>query len=268
MSWSWFTSDLHLRHATVAHSRGFAFPDLHDAYLAAQWDEQVGLLDTVYVLGDLSMGGQENDYMLRWIMDRPGEKVLVLGNHDDGHHMHRRSQRWRHRYVLSGAFREVHRQLALRIRGQLVLLSHFPPLNHPEPDHTATVRYRDWRPKTLPGVAYLHGHTHSSVRVQGNSICVGPEAWGGRLAGEFDIASLLRRMRYIDPVFQLTAPEFHWNIDLNSVQGIEAQAVPGVPAVDPWLRPGPPDFPAPPAQLQRMREAGRTYPAYPPPPVN
>ena len=82
-----FTSDLHLGHPKVAEIRGFESTDEHDEHLAWRWRTFVHEHDVVYVLGDVSGDGGQA-HALEILRGLPGEKRLILGNHDAAHPLH------------------------------------------------------------------------------------------------------------------------------------------------------------------------------------
>ena len=56
----------------------------HPKPLQKAWDEKVGPDDAIIVAGDISWGTRPNEVMedLKWLDARPGQKVLLRGNHD------------------------------------------------------------------------------------------------------------------------------------------------------------------------------------------
>lgn len=174
MSTTWFTSDLHLGHPSVAAMRGFADPGDHDAAVLDAIRSRVGPRDTLWVLGDLALSGLTS--ALTAVAALPGTKHLVFGNHDGGHPMHRRSSVLHHRYL--DTFASVQSVATRKFGGTTVLLSHFPYSG----DHTAVQRYPQWRLRDC-GVPVLHGHTHTATRQSTSTngtpqIHVGLDAWG------------------------------------------------------------------------------------------
>ncbi|PDQ35507.1 MAG: hypothetical protein B5766_05425 [Candidatus Lumbricidophila eiseniae] len=181
-----FTSDPHLTHPLLAKIRGFITPDgqpdvtAHDAWYTQMWCQNVTKRDLVFVLGDLTTGGTKREFAaLQLMASLPGRKVLIAGNHDRVHPMHRDSIQaglqslWLEtfdavmpfglqRFTVNGERRYVH-------------LSHFPYSG----DHTETDRYDQWRLKDT-GRWLLHGHTHDENQRlhNGHQIHVGIEAWG------------------------------------------------------------------------------------------
>lgn len=160
-----FTADLHLGHRMVAGLRGFEVVYDHDAAIL-DGIARLTKHDILWVLGDLTL--ENPDRTLCQLAMTPCRKRLVLGNHDAGHPMHKRSAKWQHRYY--AAFEYVG-TVGLQSGW---LLSHFPY----SADHTDTARYAQWR---LPnyGQPLLHGHTHSDVvRTSETETHVGLDAWG------------------------------------------------------------------------------------------
>jgi calcineurin-like phosphoesterase family protein len=176
-----FTSDLHIGHNFVAGLRGFSSTDDHDDALALNWDRVVNPNgdrgDQVWVLGDLSVGGDKaQKRALAWMMQRPGRKHLIVGNHDGAHPMNRNAHVWQKHYL--GVFESVQMAARRRINGQNVLLSHFPYAESEWADHTAEARYPQWRLPNM-GLWLLHGHIHTKDKLheKDKSIHVGVDAW-------------------------------------------------------------------------------------------
>lgn len=206
MSGLWFTSDAHLGHALVARKRaeaGHCLELMHDVYLADQWDARVGSGDVVWVLGDLTLG--DLDYALNWFAQRPGRLRLILGNHDEGHPMHRGAHKVFGLYA--GVFEYVATMARIRVAGQNVLLSHFPYPGTSEgtDEHGRPFddRYSQYR---LPneGLPLIHGHTHRSEKLSWNrqgawkmtrQIHIGLDAWGLAPVPLNAVEDLLTRMR-------------------------------------------------------------------------
>lgn len=183
----WFTADLHLGHRLVAEDRGYTDTEEHDAALAAVWDRTVGLFDTVWVLGDVTVGGTaKTGRALRWIGQRPGRKHLIAGNHDRVHSMHKNAHTHLPRWIDPvGPFLSVQERAFMSLHGHRVLLSHFPYLG--AGDHTPGERFAQWRfPPVDPETWIVHGHTHSWERCNPSwrSIHAGWDAWGTLVSGD------------------------------------------------------------------------------------
>lgn len=78
MSAVWYTSDTHWGHKLVSGLRGFDTPQEHDEALYQNWVDTVEVEDTVYLLGDISVGGKGNEmYALSLLSTLPGRKILI-----------------------------------------------------------------------------------------------------------------------------------------------------------------------------------------------
>jgi calcineurin-like phosphoesterase family protein len=135
MSGVFFTSDLHLGHDMAAILRGH-FGDKavleHDHTVISMLQMQLDKRTVLYVLGDVSM----NMNRLSMIMQLPGRKILVRGNHDTYPLM---------QYLAAG-FEEVYGL----VKYKSMWLSH-PPI-HPQEMYRA--------------VANVHGHIHWTAQNQ------------------------------------------------------------------------------------------------------
>lgn len=80
MSDIWFTSDSHYSHSRILELGRFQFKTIeeHDATLIANWNSVVKPEDTVWHLGDFSMGGT----FLEHFEKLNGKIHICLGNHD------------------------------------------------------------------------------------------------------------------------------------------------------------------------------------------
>lgn len=181
-----FTSDPHMFHDKVARLRGFDDPADWQAFFTERWNDVVRHQDQVWILGDLTGGGHLSE-ALALMGSLPGEKHLILGNHDQAHPMHRDSHRKLRHYAEVFASVQLHAQR--RIAGREVLVSHFPYRG--DTPGRQEDRFTQWR---LPdqGRPLLHGHTHSPlVRLNcDNVISVGWDAWH-RLVPTDEIEALL-----------------------------------------------------------------------------
>jgi calcineurin-like phosphoesterase family protein len=195
----WFTSDLHIGHRLVSGLRGFSDTAEHDAHLAEQWDSRVQNKDTVWILGDVTVGRSRP--ALDWIHARPGTKHLVTGNHDEVWPGHREAFKVLSNYGSgwSAAFASIQPFARRRIAGQNVLMSHFPyPGTSEGTDANGRPfddRYIQYRLQDL-GVPLLHGHTHRNERATRSQlgtlqIHVGVDAWGMRPVRQDEIEDLL-----------------------------------------------------------------------------
>lgn len=195
----WFTSDLHVRHKLVARER-FArarrdftpafyvsdaeYDDMavewHDSELARQWDSRVASDDTVIVVGDVTAGSSKDQrhFLDEWLPNRPGNVILVPGNHDGVHGSNRDADKWFQPYA--ARFKAISPFLRRRIVGKNVMMSHFP--YDGDGEHSKAERYTQYR-LADEGLPLIHGHTHSESRVSRSKrgtlqIHVGVDAWG------------------------------------------------------------------------------------------
>lgn len=195
MSSVWLTSDLHFGHPKVAAVRGFRDFQEHDDSIVAKWRRMVQRDDEIWVLGDISSGGEESQLRaLATLLTLPGHKRLVAGNHDSVHPMHgRKVLRWMPFYL--DVFEHVCSEARLNVEGEKLRLSHFPSMA----DHTEKPRYMDWRPPH--GEHWIiHGHTHSNIAITADlEINVGLDAWGLKPVNLGEIGKMIRQYRSIYP---------------------------------------------------------------------
>lgn len=78
----WFTADLHFGHTNIMRysRRPFTTVEEMDEALVQRWAARVSPQDTVYVLGDVSF--YKADKTRELVARLPGQKFLILGNHD------------------------------------------------------------------------------------------------------------------------------------------------------------------------------------------
>lgn len=166
----WFTSDTHYSHKKILEfcpvTRPFTDIGEMNRHLIAQWQALVQPEDDVWMLGDIfwcDAGKAMN------IMDQlPGQKNLVLGNHD---------QVIRNHVPLQNKFDSIHDYKELKIDGKFVVLCHYPLAR--------------WN-RGHYGSYMLHGHEHGSYLDGGRILDVGidgeltqncaPVAWNAIVA--------------------------------------------------------------------------------------
>jgi calcineurin-like phosphoesterase family protein len=203
----WYTSDPHLLHVMTARIRGamkyedpdnkksplIGEPDLFTKRWMKAWNETVQPGDSAWILGDLTLASTHKG--LLHVMDilcmLPGEKHLLLGNHDALHPMNKNPERYRFDYMR--AFKSVQISATHMIAGRKVQLSHFPytPIDR---DLKREDSLRPWRPANLGGWL-LHGHTHKKeVTTPGKKmIHVGWDAWKRPVSRE-EIATIIEKL--------------------------------------------------------------------------
>lgn len=136
-----FTSDLHIGHDKdfVWQARGFNSIEEHDTQIILNWNKTVAPEDTVYILGDLCMGGNEPEWD-RIYKALNGTKKFVHGNHDTVAKIDR--------YVNEYNMEDLGLAALYRYsKKRNFYLSHYP---------TYTTNYGD---KQIP-LINLFGHTH------------------------------------------------------------------------------------------------------------
>lgn len=149
----WGVSDPHLFHKFVSGLRGYTAAEFNKLFIE-DWLSKVMPKDQVWLCGDLTGGGHIKE-ALELLSELPGEKHLIIGNHDDPFPVHRDAHRRIKKYY--EVFESVQLHASRSINGTRVMVSHFPYSG----DHSEESRYDQWR---LPdfGVPIIHGHTHSS----------------------------------------------------------------------------------------------------------
>lgn len=146
----WFTSDLHIGHDKdfIWGSRGFGSIEEHDTQILLRWNAVVAPEDTVYILGDLCMGGNEYEWN-RIYKALNGEKKFIIGNHDTTNKIDK--------YIFDYDMVCISHAAPYRYSKKYrFYLSHYP---------TYTANYED---KKMP-LINLHGHTHQKNKFFNNN---------------------------------------------------------------------------------------------------
>ena len=110
----WLITDTHLGHKNMVKTCGR--PENFDRLILDSWRKLVKNNDTIIHLGDVAW----TDEYLRKISHLPGQKILLLGNHDKRNMV---------AYMKAG-FELVCEELVLRLDGMHVLLTHYPKYGH------------------------------------------------------------------------------------------------------------------------------------------
>jgi len=141
----WFASDYHFCHANVIKYDGRPYKDVEEMNesLILNWNDCVGVDDTVFYLGDLSF--DRSGKQTKEIMSRLNGKIhYILGNHDDEKDMRRLNR-----------FETISDYINLSIpdednprKKQGIMMMHYPILSWDKAHHG------DW---------HLHGHCHQSL---------------------------------------------------------------------------------------------------------
>jgi calcineurin-like phosphoesterase family protein len=150
-----YTADLHFGHANLIEycSRPWDSADKMDYALIKKWNSTVRDTDTVFVVGDFSLKSITYKGYYRLLLEKlPGEKHLILGNHD---------KLPAFTYIELG-FRTVHTHLQVKIGDVSVDLCHDPSI--------AGVIDDTW---------LMHGHIHNLYKtLPGKKVInVGVDVW-------------------------------------------------------------------------------------------
>lgn len=148
-----YTSDTHFNHPFVAKLRGFDTAEEHDEHLIESFNRIVKPSDSLWILGDLFIGHMDPGLLKVGRLN--GHKHLILGNHDAGHPMHKKSHTHIRRYF--GEFESVQLHDRHQIGRHIAMVSHFPY----DGDHTSEDRDTQWRLRNQ-GLPIIHGHVHST----------------------------------------------------------------------------------------------------------
>lgn len=132
-----FTADLHLGHDKpfIWQERGYQSVQEHDEDIIRKFNSVVGPDDTVYILGDVCLGGVGKETLSRL----NGHITVILGNHDtDNREKMYRELGW-----------ETTMAARIKYGKKSILLTHYPSI-------TSNIGDNPW-----DNVLNLHGHTHS-----------------------------------------------------------------------------------------------------------
>lgn len=142
----WLTSDLHFNHQNILKyepvSRPFDTVEEMNEALIKNWNDRVHSEDTVYVLGDLSMGPY--DKVAPLIERLNGKIILVRGNHDTPKRIE----------IYKSLGIEIKDIEYLRYKGRFFILCHFP---------IASEEFMDMVVRDNSEVVNLYGHVHSNA---------------------------------------------------------------------------------------------------------
>lgn len=151
------TSDLHIGHDKdfIWGARGFSSIEEHDLAILKTWNHIVKPEDTVYILGDLCLG-HDHDEWDRVYKNLNGHIKFIRGNHDTDNKIARYISEYGMEYLgLAYYYRYS--------KNRNFLLSHYP---------TLVGNYDDTK-----FLWNLSGHTHASGVFQNGTSCVYNVAW-------------------------------------------------------------------------------------------
>ena len=137
------TSDLHFGHKNimnfcpVTRARFRNDVDYMNEAMVKEWNDLIGVEDTVYILGDIAFlpAQKATEYMNRL----NGTKILVEGNHD---------RKTLNDPSFRKCFKEVHSYLSVNYNGTKVVMFHYP--------------IAEWD-QMHRGAVHLHGHLHGGI---------------------------------------------------------------------------------------------------------
>ena len=149
----WVTADLHFGHANIIKYCNRPFRGVHhmDEELIRRWNEVMRPADTVYVVGDFTMGQRAERYAERLT----GHLAFITGSHD--HWMDEAITRYEGD-VWSRCAWLGHIHDKLKVDGHKVVLCHYA--------------MRSW-PGSFHGSVLLYGHSHGRLPPYGRSQDVG-----------------------------------------------------------------------------------------------
>lgn len=153
---TFFTADTHFLHPKIIDICGRPTTiKNHDEWLIDIWNSTVDKKDTIYILGDFSLGNRKRSEI---ILDKlHGNKVLILGNHDESI---KNSTRWFYVTQIKDLTPKVEDENGNSISTHIVLC-HYP---------LASWNRKPW------GSMHLYGHVHGRFQNHGMSIDVGIDA--------------------------------------------------------------------------------------------
>lgn len=171
MKFTAFTSDPHYNHKNIIEfcQRPWWSIDMMNEGLIERYNSIIKDGDVVLWGGDCFFGNIKDAAAIMKRLN--GSKVLVRGNHD------RQS-----RVMAAIGFSLVMDECLIEIAGKPVRIKHYPYVDK---------RFPDRCPKIRPNEILIHGHTHSTEKVNGNQIHIGVDAWDYRPAMYEEIEELV-----------------------------------------------------------------------------
>lgn len=137
----YYISDLHLFHEKAIqydHRPFDSIQEMHDVIMK-NWNDRVTNGDIVYILGDVSLRGKNED-LISFVARLKGRKVLIKGNHDD-----LSDYRYQQLFDEICDYKEIQDSVGKEKYG--LILSHYPIFS--------------WKDMGR-GKILLYGHTHES----------------------------------------------------------------------------------------------------------
>lgn len=159
----YYTSDLHFSHNNIIQycRRPFVDGDEMNSEMIRRWNETVSDDDTIYYLGDFSLGKASEIESL--VASLKGHKHLVYGNHDQ-------ATLGKHR---KAAWESVQSELYIEDDGMVVWLNHYP---YGKDIFDKRGLYRP--PASRNWDIALNGHCHNEWKINKyNSVNCGGDNW-------------------------------------------------------------------------------------------
>lgn len=155
----WFTADQHFGHENIIRytRRPYANVEEMDEQLIANWNAVVRKTDTVYQLGDFTLGGL--DYFSRYVERLNGLIRIVPGSHD--HYWLKEKRLNCYLEGLGGKVKVLAPVVTVHADGLIVVLCHYA--------------LRVWD-RSHYGSLHLYGHSHGNLVGAENSMDVGVDA--------------------------------------------------------------------------------------------
>jgi calcineurin-like phosphoesterase family protein len=191
----WFSSDLHQSHRQILKycpNRKCQTVEEMEQKIIDNFNAVIKPEDHLIILGDVFLGNKTK--AKEFLSKINGKKICIKGNHDVSCNQ-----------LMKIGFDWACYSMTVNIQGTPVLLSHYPyRYNFFKKWYTLIKSYlggrrvdrRDFKqsPKDR-GAILLHGHTHSTKKVNGRMINVGVDAWNLKPVSEDELASLINRIK-------------------------------------------------------------------------
>ncbi len=211
----YFTSDLHIGHDKpfIWQLRGHQNVWEHDREIERSLRSL--RCDHLCLLGDVMMGTNKAERLVRFIRSLPYPVTLIIGNHDPAVAQ----------LLALAPDLDIHTSLDLEVEGVQVTLSHYPAnfVDHRGRDFTAHLPPDDGR-------IVLHGHTHSSQRfsVSPNGtrqLHVGWDSWAGPVTSK-DLLALLTSVAPLTNGGQVGAQQLGHDGQMDQARWQQARLIP------------------------------------------
>lgn len=161
----YFTSDTHFGHANIIEYCKRPFRDTleMDSMLIEKWNERIGVSDTIYHLGDFTLGKLDFFETILWQLN--GRLRILPGSHD---------HRWLEKYNADDPYLHTFHGYPVELLPPLVSLE-FPELGDGKYPQVVTLCHyamRVWD-RSHYGSWHLFGHSHGTLRPERLSMDVG-----------------------------------------------------------------------------------------------